>query len=331
MLPLHGDLPPEQQDRALQKLDRRKVVLATNVAETSVTVEGVTAVVDSGLARQMEFDPSVGMDRLRLVPISRASADQRAGRAGRTQPGVCVRLWDEPGHRGRPEQTEPEIRRVDLCGAVLQLLALGEADVRELPVARRRRGRKPFSSRCGCSTNSGSLDGRRADRARAKPRPGCRFTRGSGGCCSKASGSAAPGARRWPRRCSPSATRSSASSTPARRSAPPRRRCRTCSTAWRRWRRSRRRGRLDGPLGRCTAAARRVLEVRDQLARLAGEPQQPVLSATGRDARRSPDEVALLRCVFAAYPDRLARRREPGSTRASRSAAAGCGSPRRAA
>ena len=133
VLPLHGDLPPEQQDRALQRLDRRKVVLATNVAETSVTVDGVTAVVDSGLARQMEFEPSVGMDRLRLVPISRASADQRTGRAGRTAPGVCVRLWDEPSHRGRPEQTVPEIKRVDLCGAVLQLAALGEPDVRKFP------------------------------------------------------------------------------------------------------------------------------------------------------------------------------------------------------
>jgi ATP-dependent helicase HrpB len=133
VLPLHGDLPPEQQDRALQRLDRRKVVLATNVAETSVTVDGVTVVVDSGVARQLEFEPSVGMDRLRLVPISRASADQRAGRAGRTQPGVCVRLWDELGHRSRAEQSEPEIRRVDLCGAVLQLLALGEADVTRFP------------------------------------------------------------------------------------------------------------------------------------------------------------------------------------------------------
>src|SRR5262245_46173178 len=133
LLPLHGDLPPEQQDRALQRLDTRKIVLATNVAETSVTVDGVTAVVDSGLARQMEFEPGVGMDRLRLVPISRASADQRTGRAGRTQPGVCIRLWDEPSHRGRPEQTVPEIRRVDLCAAVLQLIALGEPDVRKFP------------------------------------------------------------------------------------------------------------------------------------------------------------------------------------------------------
>src|SRR5205807_4748094 len=85
--PLHGDLPAEQQDAALLPQDRRKIVLATNVAETSVTVEGVTGVVDSGLARVLTFDPSVGLDRLEVVPISRASADQRAGRAGRTRPG----------------------------------------------------------------------------------------------------------------------------------------------------------------------------------------------------------------------------------------------------
>ncbi len=133
VLPLHGELPPEQQDEALKKQSRRKVVLATNVAETSVTVEGVTAVIDSGLARQMEFDASVGLDRLRQVPISKASADQRAGRAGRTQPGICVRLWDEPGHRSRPDHTEPEIRRVDLGGAILHLLAMGEADTFAFP------------------------------------------------------------------------------------------------------------------------------------------------------------------------------------------------------
>ena len=133
VLPLHGDLPPEQQDAALLPLDRRKVVLATNVAETSVTVDGVTGVVDTGLARQMIFDPAVGLDRLQLLPISKASADQRAGRAGRTRPGVCVRLWSEVAQRSRPEQTDPEIRRVDLAGAALQLLALGENDVRRFP------------------------------------------------------------------------------------------------------------------------------------------------------------------------------------------------------
>jgi ATP-dependent helicase HrpB len=133
VLPLHGDLPAEQQDAALLAQQRRKVVLATNVAETSVTVEGITGVVDTGLARMLVFDPGVGLDRLQLGPISRASADQRAGRAGRTQPGVCVRLWSAAAQRGRPEQTEPEIRRVDLAGAVLQLLSLGETDVLRFP------------------------------------------------------------------------------------------------------------------------------------------------------------------------------------------------------
>ncbi len=133
VLPLHGELSPEQQDAALMPQARRKVVLATNVAETSVTVEGVTGVVDSGLARQMVFDPRVGLDRLQLTPISRASADQRAGRAGRTQPGICVRMWSAGAHRARPEQTEPEIRRVDLTAAVLQLLALGETEVLRFP------------------------------------------------------------------------------------------------------------------------------------------------------------------------------------------------------
>src|SRR5262249_11720915 len=133
VLPLYGDLPPEQQDAALLPLDRRKVVLATNVAETSVTVEGVTGVVDTGLARELVFDPAVGLDRLKLTPISRASAEQRTGRAGRAQPGVWVRLGRARGRPARPERTVPEIRRVDLAGAVLQLMCLGETDVGRFP------------------------------------------------------------------------------------------------------------------------------------------------------------------------------------------------------
>jgi ATP-dependent helicase HrpB len=133
VLPLHGELPSEQQDAALLPQTRRKIVLATNVAETSVTVEGVTGVVDSGLERLLVFDPRVGLDRLQLQPISRTSAEQRAGRAGRTQPGVCVRMWSAGAHRSRPEQTEPEIRRVDLAAAVLHLLCLGETEVLRFP------------------------------------------------------------------------------------------------------------------------------------------------------------------------------------------------------
>ncbi|RIK88917.1 MAG: ATP-dependent helicase HrpB [Planctomycetota bacterium] len=126
LLPLFGDLPPEEQDRALADLGRRKIILATNVAETSLTIEGVTAVIDSGQARQMRVASSTGLPRLELVAISQASADQRAGRAGRTAPGICWRLWDERSHHGRPVAETPEALRSDLAEPLLELLALGE-------------------------------------------------------------------------------------------------------------------------------------------------------------------------------------------------------------
>ncbi|HEY4562305.1 MAG TPA: DEAD/DEAH box helicase, partial [Thermoanaerobaculia bacterium] len=104
VLPLYGDLPAERQDEVLRPLSRRKVVLATNVAETSITVDGVTAVVDSGLVRRLRFDPATGLDRLELGKVSRASADQRAGRAGRQAPGVCLRLWPSWEQAALPER-----------------------------------------------------------------------------------------------------------------------------------------------------------------------------------------------------------------------------------
>ena len=127
LMPLFGDLPPEQQDRVLEETGRRKVILATNVAETSLTIPGVTAVVDSGLARQLRVTHATGLPRLELVPISRAAADQRAGRAGRTAAGICWRLWDEAAHHHRPQAEPPEAVRGDLAGPLLQLLAVGEA------------------------------------------------------------------------------------------------------------------------------------------------------------------------------------------------------------
>ena len=133
VLQLYGDLPAEKQDEVLGPIGRRKIVLSTNVAETSLTIEGVTAVVDTGLARSLSFDPHVGMDRLLLTPISQASADQRAGRAGRTQPGVCLRLWAERTHRQRPAAEEPEIRRLDLAGPMLELRVWGERDPAAFP------------------------------------------------------------------------------------------------------------------------------------------------------------------------------------------------------
>lgn len=128
---LYGDLAAEEQDAVLRRGPRRKVVLATNVAESSVTIENITAVVDTGLARVMRFDPSVGIDRLELGRISKASADQRSGRAGRTSPGICLRLWSAHEDRALRATEEPEVRRVDLARAVLELRAWGEPSARD--------------------------------------------------------------------------------------------------------------------------------------------------------------------------------------------------------
>jgi ATP-dependent helicase HrpB len=133
LLELYGDLSPEQQDRVLAPSPRRKVILATNVAETSLTIDGVTGVIDSGLARVLMYEEQLGLDRLELVPISQAAAEQRAGRAGRTQPGVCLRLWPAAAHRARPERETPEVRRVDLSGALLQLACWIEPDPQLFP------------------------------------------------------------------------------------------------------------------------------------------------------------------------------------------------------
>lgn len=133
VLPLHGDLSVEAQDAAVTRTERRKVVVATNVAETSLTIEGVRIVIDSGLARVPRFDPWRGINTLLVESISRASADQRSGRAGRTAPGVCIRLWSEREQAGRPVAELPEVRRIDLSEAVLLLKAAGVEDVRAFP------------------------------------------------------------------------------------------------------------------------------------------------------------------------------------------------------
>ncbi|HEY4285067.1 MAG TPA: ATP-dependent helicase HrpB [Chthoniobacterales bacterium] len=128
-LPLHGELPPAEQDAALAPYAKRKAIIATNVAETSLTIEGVRMVIDSGLARIARFDPRRGINTLLIEKISRASADQRAGRAGRTAPGHCLRLWTEREHLERAGQDLPEVKRLDLAEVVLTLKASGIDDV----------------------------------------------------------------------------------------------------------------------------------------------------------------------------------------------------------
>jgi ATP-dependent helicase HrpB len=131
VLPLHGSLPAEEQTLALRPASRRKVILATNIAETSLTIDGVRTVIDSGLARVAGYDPRRGLDKLELKRISKASATQRAGRAGRTAPGQCLRLWAEREQRFLPDFELPEIRRLDLCGTVLAMHAWGQSDPRK--------------------------------------------------------------------------------------------------------------------------------------------------------------------------------------------------------
>jgi ATP-dependent helicase HrpB len=157
VLPLHGSLDVDAQERALAPASRRKVILATNVAETSLTVEGVTEVVDGGLHKVLRFDPETAVDHLVLERISLDSADQRAGRAGRTAPGRATRLWDERDILRA--QREPEVRRVDLAAPVLDIFAWG-GDPRTFEWFER-----PQESRLDAAidvlTSLGATDGRR--------------------------------------------------------------------------------------------------------------------------------------------------------------------------
>ncbi|MBW6274264.1 ATP-dependent helicase HrpB, partial [Pseudomonas aeruginosa] len=129
LCPLHGELDLAAQRAAIEPASRgtRKVVLATNIAETSLTIDGVRVVIDAGLARVPRFDPGSGMTRLETQRISRASATQRAGRAGRLEPGVCYRLWSESQHEQLPAYGTAEILQADLAGLALQLARWGVA------------------------------------------------------------------------------------------------------------------------------------------------------------------------------------------------------------
>jgi len=131
LLPLHGELPPRDQDDAVARHEQPKVVVATNVAETSITIDGIRLVIDSGLARIPRYDPHRGINTLLVERISQSSAEQRTGRAGRTAPGKCIRLWSKAEHAERAAQELPEIHRLDLSEVVLTLKAAGVEDLRK--------------------------------------------------------------------------------------------------------------------------------------------------------------------------------------------------------
>jgi ATP-dependent helicase HrpB len=130
--PLYGDLAFEEQERAILPSKKRKIVLATNIAETSLTIEGIQAVVDSGLTRRLRYDPSSGMNRLMTVPVSKASSEQRKGRAGRLGPGFCYRLYSRQTFQAMVPFTPPEILTSDLSSLVLELAVWGVKDPSEL-------------------------------------------------------------------------------------------------------------------------------------------------------------------------------------------------------
>jgi ATP-dependent helicase HrpB len=302
LMPLYGDLPPEQQDVVLAPIARRKVVLATNVAETSVTIEGITGVVDTGTAKVLRYDSAVGLDRLELRPSSRASAEQRAGRAGRTQPGVCLRMWPQAMDRSRPEFEEPEIRRLDLAGPVLKLQCWDEPDVLAFPWFEAPRAESveralSLLRLLGAIDDRGVTDGgRRLAQLPVHPRLGRLLLEGARrGVGQKAALAAALVSERDP------FIRSAAPGKSARASHASRSDLLDRVASLEEYEQTGR-----GEVHR--AGAKAVLRARDQLLR-------EVKDASDKHTQAADEEESLLRAVLAAFPDRVARRREPHSPR----------------
>ena len=293
LVELYGDLPPDRQDAALRGGPRRRVVLATNVAETSVTVEGIRTVVDTGVARKNRFDPALGLDRLELVRIARTSIEQRAGRAGRLGPGRCLRVWDPREDSLRPIEEEPEVRRADLASAVLELFAWGETDERAFgwfekpPDASLERARE-LLDRLGAIGSAGlTRHGRELVRLPVHPRLGSLLVRTPG---RRAALLCALCSERDPiRRDSARSDRASDSDVVDRAEL-----IEDFEAT----------GRTSADVGELApGAARQVLRARDQLHRLAG----------GRES--SEARTDLLRSLLSAFPDRVARRREDSPER----------------
>ena len=308
VLSLYGDLPAKQQDAILKPGSRRKVILATNVAETSITVEGVSAVVDSGMVREMRFDPSHGLDRLELTRISRASADQRTGRAGRQGPGICWRLWTAHDDRSLAPETTPEIRRVDLAAPTLQLLAWGESDLHrfgwfESPESAALERALALLVDLGATSRQGPTElGRAMARLPVHPRLARLLIAGHHqGEARRAALCAAMLSERDLVHRRPGHPQPSKVSGPSD--------LLDRLEALERFESS---GYAETALGPVHAdRARHVLRVAQQLERLGG--RMPFAKA--EDPPSSNPEDTVLQALLAAYPDRVVRRRRPGSRR----------------
>ncbi|WP_254506801.1 ATP-dependent helicase HrpB [Anatilimnocola floriformis] len=307
LLELYGDLPGAQQDEVLQPSNQRKLILSTNVAETSLTIPGVTTVIDSGLARVARYDEATGLDKLELGQISKASSNQRAGRAGRTGPGTCIRLWPEAAHRLRPEFDEPELKRVDLAGAVLTIFNWIEPDLATFPWFE---PPSPLTLQRAIhllerieAVTDGSITplGKKLAALPVHPRLGRLLLAGAElGIAEQAATAAAllserdvflranyrPGERRTPAHRSHNDLADRIAALDAFDE----------------------RGTADSDVGTINrSAAKQALKAREQLLRHVAGANRPL--------RMSGDE-ALGRALLAAFPDRLARLREPGSRRA---------------
>jgi ATP-dependent helicase HrpB len=310
LLPLHGEMPLAEQQAVLMPGRQRKVVLATNVAETSVTIEGVTAVVDSGLVRLLRLDPATAIDRLETVRVSRSSAEQRSGRAGRTAPGVCLRLWTEREQGALADFQSPEIMRVDLAGPLLQLLNWGERDAPsfdwfEPPPASAIEQALRLLERLGAHDARGITSrGRELARLPVHPRLGRALGEGHArGAVGRVALACALLSERDPFRRQEGESQHTSDSDVLDRVA--------LLEQFERSGRQSSGGQLD------SAAARAVLRVRDHLLRAARQEfGKPARMPNDSEVDDSEADEAVLRSLWAAFPDRLARRRERGSPRA---------------
>ena len=189
ILPLYARLPVSEQQRIFASGGRRRIVLATNVAETSLTVPNIGFVIDPGFARLSRYSYRSKLQRLPIERISQASADQRKGRCGRIAPGVCYRLYDEADFLAQPEYTDPEIRRTNLAAVVLQMRAFGLGDIETFPFLD---PPEPRAIRDALTllTELGAIGRRSADAGRSHAWRDCRSIRASGGCWSRHRGTA---------------------------------------------------------------------------------------------------------------------------------------------
>lgn len=319
---LHGNQPLDAQRRALQPGPGRRVILSTNVAETALTVEGVTMVIDSGLARIARLDARHGINTLRVAPISQASADQRAGRAGRNAPGHCIRLWTRADHAGRRAHETPEVQRLDLSAIVLELRGWGLQDPRALEwidpppagalaVAERLLVQLgAVNSASGALTETGGrmldlpVPPRIARLLVEAVRQGCAE---EGAClaalaterdiCVEGRALGSTETARWPSGPSDLLLRLDLLEDAARRRFDA--------------------GTLRG-VGLDPGAVRAVERSRRQLLRVLGGREagdRPRGSQRRQNTSQHCERAALLRCILAGFPDRVARRRAPGSPR----------------